>query len=496
MVAVAGTDAGLTVSDASAGLVVEEGQTGAYTIVLDSQPIADVTVTPRPAIANFSGRVTVDPQTLTFTSANWNQPQTVRATYEEDDIHESRNPIEGRIDHGLRSDDIAYNNLSSPPAKPLSLTDNDTRGVETSKTLVRVSEVGETTYTILLATEPIADTTVTPRSSDENVAGVDDIIPNPSNRRTIIRHGVGSNDNAYNHLDVTDVTVTVRDNETRPTNPPTLDVTVNSGAGLALPPREITIEEGTTFNYPIRLRTQPTANVIVASRSISPRDVSVSGSDLTFTPRNWDQVQNLRVTAVENNVVRGIPTDTIPWISHTVTSDDDDYDGVLSSNRFIRVIDNDIPNVTLSTTPVVVNDGGGTTTYQVRLATNPGPINREGGARHVTVRPTSSDPTVATVSGTLTFTPQNWDQPQDVTVTGGANRGRIAISHTISGTGFVSRVGTPIMVTVMGAHPGVHLSTDALNVNEAPSTAILTAPRSWSTRSPALSSTEASLRTW
>ena len=72
-------DGGLTLSRTD--LFITEGQSGAYTVALASQPASDVTVAigQRPP-----GRATVTPDSLTFTADNWNTPQTVTITSTED----------------------------------------------------------------------------------------------------------------------------------------------------------------------------------------------------------------------------------------------------------------------------------------------------------------------------------------------------------------------------------------------------------------------------
>ena len=69
-------------------LTVTEGSTGAYTVVLDSQPTANVTVTPS---RTGSSDVTFSPPTLTFTALNWNtvQPVTVTAAQDSDAVDDS-----------------------------------------------------------------------------------------------------------------------------------------------------------------------------------------------------------------------------------------------------------------------------------------------------------------------------------------------------------------------------------------------------------------------
>ena len=69
-------------------LIVTEGSTGTYTVVLDSQPTANVTVTPS---RTGSSDVTFSPATLTFTALNWNtvQPVTVTAAQDSDAVDDS-----------------------------------------------------------------------------------------------------------------------------------------------------------------------------------------------------------------------------------------------------------------------------------------------------------------------------------------------------------------------------------------------------------------------
>ncbi len=72
-------DGGLALSRTD--LFMKEGESGAYTVALASQPTSDVTVAigQRPP-----GRATVSPASLTFTADNWNTPQTVTITSTED----------------------------------------------------------------------------------------------------------------------------------------------------------------------------------------------------------------------------------------------------------------------------------------------------------------------------------------------------------------------------------------------------------------------------
>ena len=71
---------GVTVSETS--LTITEGDSGDYTVVLDSEPAGDVTVT----VGGYSGTdVSLDETELTFTPGNWSTAQTVTVTAVEDD---------------------------------------------------------------------------------------------------------------------------------------------------------------------------------------------------------------------------------------------------------------------------------------------------------------------------------------------------------------------------------------------------------------------------
>ena len=67
----------MVISGTVAGLVVAEGATGTYTVALATEPSADVTVT---VSGHDTAGVTVQNPVLTFTTGNWDTPQTVTVT--------------------------------------------------------------------------------------------------------------------------------------------------------------------------------------------------------------------------------------------------------------------------------------------------------------------------------------------------------------------------------------------------------------------------------
>ena len=69
------------VTVSTTALTINEGATGTYTVVLDSQPTASVMVTPS---KTGSSDVTFSPPTLTFTTSNWSTAQTVTVATAQD----------------------------------------------------------------------------------------------------------------------------------------------------------------------------------------------------------------------------------------------------------------------------------------------------------------------------------------------------------------------------------------------------------------------------
>ena len=93
--------AGVTITAASP-LAVDEGATATYTVVLDSQPTADVTIT---ASSGNVDAASVSPASYTFTSSTWNTAQTFTVSGVADT---DTNDETVGISHGVTSDDAKY----------------------------------------------------------------------------------------------------------------------------------------------------------------------------------------------------------------------------------------------------------------------------------------------------------------------------------------------------------------------------------------------------
>ncbi|NIO10167.1 MAG: hypothetical protein GTO40_20050, partial [Deltaproteobacteria bacterium] len=123
--------AGVTIDLIDGSVDVDEtGPTNdTYTVVLDTQPANDVTMTVSP-----DGQTTVNPVSLTFTSANWNVAQTVTVTAVDDAVVEG--PHTSTISHTAVSADPNYDGIAIINVTA-NITDDD--GVDPNNCIVTVN---------------------------------------------------------------------------------------------------------------------------------------------------------------------------------------------------------------------------------------------------------------------------------------------------------------------------------------------------------------------
>ena len=112
--------AGFTVTPTSGLETTEAGGTATFTVVLNSQPTANVTIT---LTSSDLTEGTVAPTQLTFTTTNWNAPQTVTVTGVDDVTTDGNQPY--TITTGAAvSTDASYANLDPADVSVTNL-DND-----------------------------------------------------------------------------------------------------------------------------------------------------------------------------------------------------------------------------------------------------------------------------------------------------------------------------------------------------------------------------------
>jgi hypothetical protein len=174
---------------------------------------------------------------LTFTTANWNTPQTVTVTAVDDSMVEGVHAA--TITHTAASTDPNFNGIPISGVTTY-ITDNDQvqPGITVTKPGVSVKEGGATdTYVVVLNSVPSAPVSITLSPNSQytavpstftlsaanmsqlvTVAAVDDDVVEAVQMPSIT-HTVTSSDPAYNGIAIPSVTVTVTDNDVLP--PPT-----------------------------------------------------------------------------------------------------------------------------------------------------------------------------------------------------------------------------------------------------------------------------------
>lgn len=179
---------------------------------------------------------------------------------------------------------------------------------------------------------------------------------------------------------------------------------IRQAVGVTVEPTLISASElGATEDYTLHLDGQPTTDVTITLNPDS--QVTVSLSELTFTPLNWATPQTVTVGAVDDTEAEGQHTGLI---SHTLSSADALYDGLDIDTVSVTISDDDSPCLCLNPINVTVSEDGTTDQYAMRLTTEPT------AAVTVTLNITSSD--ISATPTQLIFTPQTWATPQTVTV--------------------------------------------------------------------------------
>ena len=420
---------GVTVTPLS--LTIGEGSTGTYAVVLNTQPSGNVMV----AIRSNNTDVTVPSSTLTFTMTDWNTEQTVTVTAGQD--ADAANDM-ATLTHNPSGG--GYNSVSSVSLM-VTVTDDEMAGVTVAPTSLTVNEGGTNTYTVVLDTQPTATVTVTIVDPTDNA----DVTANPaslrfstSNWATAQTVTVSADEDDDSTQDTATVTHTVAggDYASFAASGVSVTVTDNDTPGVTVTPMSLTVGEGGTGRYTVRLNTLPTGNVLVAISS-NNTDVTVPSSTLTFTTTTWSTEQTVTVTAGQD----ADAADDTANLTHRPSGGG--YGSGQNKDLIVTVTDYDTARLMLSTTFLDVDEGG-QNTYTVKLQTQP--------TTTVTVTVSSDDTDAATVSGpTLRFTPSNWDTEQTVTVRGvndGDSDGEtVTVTHTASG-GEYAGVTETVRVTV------------------------------------------------
>ncbi len=392
---------GNIVLDNTDTLTVNEGSTATFTVKLDTEPDADVTV----AITSAdTDAVTVSPATLTFTDEDYDKTQTVTVTgVEDDDYNDVASVIltlsaTGGIDADDATKTVTVVDDEPPPAivvspGTLNIDEGDRSYLQyggfftveikpASTERVVVNLIIDNSDVIISTT----DITIFPGAAAQSVRVRAPHDADNQNETATITLSTAS----ITTPDVT-VEVNVKDDEL-PSGNIVLDNTDT-----------LTVIEGSTATFTVKLDTEPSEDVTVAITSADTDAVTVSPASLTFTDSDYDETQTVTVTGVEDDDT----TDDSGTITLSASGGIDAPDLMKS----VSVTDDDAPSGTIQVTPsgrLNIAEGG-SATLSVNLSTAPNAdvtISLSKTNSDITLRPTS-----------LTFTASNFRAAQSVRVT-------------------------------------------------------------------------------
>ena len=358
--------------------------------------------------------------------------------------------------------DFSVSGYGSGTVQDLNITvlDKDDIGTEIDMPAITVEEGASGSYKITAFTRPStstgeagevsvaitsnnADVTVSPNpvvlnssnwaagvdvtvSTRQDADGVNDVVT-LSHVATSVSGGQAGD---YDATSIEDVTVTVEDDD-----PPM----------VVFEETPVTVTEGGTKVYKVKLATEPTDTVTVTINDPTDNsDVTTEPSTLTFNASNYGTGQNVTVSAASDVNT----TDATATVTHSAAQSggSSEYDGRMVDDVAVTVTDPDRAGLRLNPSNALLTvQEEGTVTYQIWLTHQP--------ASNVTVtfaltrlQPTSGSTLITfdADSGTsgdqaaLSFTDADWDTMKTVAVRGVADANlvdeRFRITHTISGT--------------------------------------------------------------
>jgi hypothetical protein len=331
---------------------------------------------------------------------------------------------------------------SSVATVAVTVADDDTLGIALAASSLTIGEAGSGMVGVKLTAQPLVDTTVTLASSDGGAATVTpSLVFTPLNwnqYQDAVVTGVADLDTANEAVTINlsgagtkSFAVTVLDDDT---------------LGVATDVPAVTLGEGGTGQFKVKLTAQPAASVTVAIASADAGAVTAAPASLTFTTANWNTYQAVTLTGVQDN---DLANETVPI---TLMSS-----GLVIPDVTATVLDDDTQVVQVSAPTLGITEGA-TGTFTVTLKYVP--------TGTTTVTLASDNLAGATVSpASLTLDASTYATGKAVTVTGVQDADAVAAMATISATAG-SSVATVAVTVADDDTLGIALDVSAVTVVE------------------------------
>jgi Bacterial Ig domain/Calx-beta domain len=412
----------------------ENAGEGLFTVALTKDPAVGETVTiPLSCDGSLvliddyinTGDTPSNSMSLSFTSANFNSPRTIRVTAVDNSIDAAN--ATATITTGATVSSLGgaslYHNIAVADVT-VTVTDNDTRGVTLNPTagLTTTESGGQAAFFVVLNSQPATgnpttDTvTVTLRTNDSTEgkirAGVSGAVANTVPLTFTAANWsipqiisvVGQDDNTADGpisytVDVQTITATAGDYVSGVLLPTAVTISNadNDAVGVLLSKTTMALNEagsGNADTYTIRLTSQPASDVEItfapgnAARVDTDNVTSGEQLKVRFKPTgvssptvyanglevNWDVPLTIYVTSYDDAIADGTHK---AYLTHQLTSADSSYNGLTVSAVEATITDNDSAGITTSPNTVTQNqrlttkEDGSSDTLSIVLATQP-----------------------------------------------------------------------------------------------------------------------------
>ena len=380
--------------DNSGTSAIDEGGTGTFTVKLDTEPSADVTVS---ISSDDAGAVSVDPASLTFTVANYDTAQTVTVTGVQDADNDSESvtltiAATGGIAASSMTKTISVIDDEAPSAIVLDSTDT-----------LNIDEGGSGTFTVRISPPSTPSVEVDLAGSDSAITVSPTTLTFAANASAAQRVTVNAAQDADNDDESATITITGKSGITSSVDkriaveddePPSGNLVLDNTARLS-------IGEGGGGTFKIRLDVEPSENVTVSLSNPDTGAITVNPASLTFTIADHLTAQTVTVTAPHD-----IDTD-----DESVTLTIETSGGLIADDvtkDFTVDDDDEVGSLVMLPSSLQVAEGG-QETFLVRLGKVPT-------VDSVIVSLTNTNPALTLSPATLTFTDGNWNANQSVTV--------------------------------------------------------------------------------
>ena len=490
---------GLTFS--STAVSVTEGSEATYTVRLATAPASNVTVS---VSGHASTDLTVDTDSgtdgdqtsLTFTTSNWNNAQTVTVTAAEDD--DTANETAITLAHAASGG--GYGSVTGNVT--VNITDDDDPKIDLSvNNSGAVTEAGTLTITAAVSQAPSGRSLAIPvqRVSANSTAVAADFSLNGTPAGTItvadgattgsitltatddaadevdetLRLELGALPTGYERGATPQVDLVITDNDATTVTLSIPDTQATEGTAAATAGIRLTLGRGLVSGealaVPLTFSGGTAGTDFALALSGAPTGVTFASgtSTVTFTgPQSGTTATTANVTLTPaDDADANDRTVTVSTGTLTATNLGGGASASRSGNGQIEIADDETKRLVFSRTTVPVTEGSDAN-YTVKLGSAPNSNVTVSISGHA-----STDLTVDTDSGTngdqtsLTFTTSTWNDVQTVTVTAAedddtANEAAITLSHSASGGGYGSVSGNVTVNITDDDDPKIDLSVN------------------------------------